>query len=130
MPGVGFFLFLWRFMRAIVDGLKDAQFRGLLTSVILILLTGMMVYHHLEGWSWLDSLYFCVITLTTVGYGDFSPQTSGGKIFTMIYLVIGLGVLSSFIVLVAERQLDSRVRLLPRRDNVAQASPKEGEKPT
>ena len=33
------------------------------------LLTGTLVYHLLEDWSWVDSLYFSVVTLTTVGYG-------------------------------------------------------------
>ncbi len=108
MPGIGLVLFLVRFVRAIASGLKDPQFRGLLVLVILLLLSGMLFYHQVEGWSWLDALYFSLITLTTVGYGDFSPQTSAGKIFTMIYIVLGLGVLSSFILMVAERQLDLR----------------------
>ena len=95
--------------------MKDPQFRGLLGSVLLLLLTGTLVYHNLEGWSWLDSFYFSLITLSTVGYGDFSPKTAAGKIFTMIYILIGLGVLSSFILMVAERQLDARLPFLQRR---------------
>lgn len=56
-----------------------------------------MVYHYLEGWEWLDSIYFCIITLTTVGYGDFSPQTDAGKAFTIIYIIMGVGIILSFI---------------------------------
>jgi hypothetical protein len=37
----------------------------------------------------LDSLYFSVITLATVAYGDFSPYTMAGKIFTVFYIFIG-----------------------------------------
>jgi voltage-gated potassium channel Kch len=48
-------------------------------------------------------LYFSVITLTTVGYGDFSPQTPAGKIFTMIYVLVGLGLISGFVYLLADR---------------------------
>lgn len=51
----------------------------------------------------MDSLYFSVITLTTVGYGDFSPQTPGGKIFTMIDILVGLGLISGFVYLLADR---------------------------
>ena len=56
-----------------------------------------MSYHYLEGWDFVDSLYFSVITLTTVGYGDFSPQTTGGKLFTIFYIFIGLGMILSFL---------------------------------
>jgi len=51
----------------------------------------------LEGWTWLDALYFSIITLTTIGYGDFSPQTDMGKIFTIFYIVIGIGIILSFV---------------------------------
>jgi hypothetical protein len=93
-----------RLVRSIRDGLKEPEFRGLFWSVLLILFTGTWFYHQVEGWGWLDSLYFSVITLTTVGYGDFSPQTAVGKIFTVVYIILGLGLLSSFVLLLADFQ--------------------------
>ena len=60
-------------------------------------IVGSSVYHFLEGWSWIDSLYFSVITLTTIGYGDFSPVTDTGKLFTIFYIIIGLGMILTFI---------------------------------
>ena len=39
-----------------------------------MLLAGVLVYHWLEGWSYLDALYFCVVSLATVGYGDLTPR--------------------------------------------------------
>ena len=64
----------------------------------------MIFYHGVEGWGWLDSLYFSVITLTTVGYGDFAPKTDAGKVFTIIYILVGLGILAGFISLMAQNQ--------------------------
>lgn len=66
-------------------------------SAILVLITGTLFYHFIEWWRYLDSLYFSVITATTIGYGDITPQTDAGKIFTIIYVFISIGVLTSFI---------------------------------
>ena len=85
------------FIKTIISFLKDDEYRDLLLTTIVIIGIGSVVYHYLEDWDWLDSIYFSIITLTTIGYGDFSPQTQGGKIFTMFYILIGLGMILSFI---------------------------------
>ncbi len=85
------------FLRTIISFLRDDQYRDLLFTSIFVLGLGTVVYHYLEGWPWIDCLYFSVITLTTIGYGDFSPATTGGKLFTIFYILIGLGMILSFI---------------------------------
>ena len=89
------------FSRKMRQGWKDIEFRGLFWSMLVFLFTGTLFYRAIEEWSWIDSFYFTVITLTTVGYGDFSPQTDSGKLFTVIYIIMGLGMLSSFIIKLA-----------------------------
>ena len=84
-------------IRVIVSFLKDKEYLELLLTTTIVLLFGSIIFHFVEGWRWLDSIYFCVITLTTIGYGDFSPRTDIGKVFNMFYIVIGLGLILSFI---------------------------------
>lgn len=85
------------FIKTVIAFLKDKDYREILISTLIVITIGTVFYHFQEGWGWLDSLYFSVITLTTIGYGDFSPATDLGKIFTLFYIVIGLGMILSFI---------------------------------
>ena len=62
----------------------------LLSFLAIFALTGGSIFYHIvEKWSWINSVYFSVITLTTVGYGDLLPTTNASKIFTMFYVFIG-----------------------------------------
>lgn len=85
------------FLRAIIFSLKDPEFRGLLIFTGLILLVGTVFYHNVEGWNYLDALYFCVVSLATVGYGDLVPKTALGKIFTIFFLMFGIGLFLLFL---------------------------------
>ena len=51
---------------------------------------GCSAYSVLEGWSPLQSLYFLTVTITTVGYGDVVPLSAAGKLFTSVYLLLGI----------------------------------------
>ena len=51
---------------------------------------GCVAYNWLEGWSPVDSVYFLTVMATTVGYGDVTPTTDAGKLFTAIYALIGI----------------------------------------
>ncbi len=59
---------------------------------IILLLIGMLFYSYSEKWSYIDSLYFSVITLATVGYGDLHPTNPMSKIFTIFYVLVGVGL--------------------------------------
>jgi len=83
--------------RALWTSLQDPKFRGLFLTFTILVLVGGLFYHNVEGWSLLDSVYFCVATLATVGYGDFAPTTSLGKIFTVFYIIFGIGIFIAFV---------------------------------
>lgn len=53
---------------------------------------GTIVFHVLEGWSIVDSLYLTAQTLTTVGFGDLAPQTRSGRMFATVFMILGVGI--------------------------------------
>jgi voltage-gated potassium channel len=91
-----FVLTLARFIRAFGRGLKDAEFRALLFVLVSLLASGTLFYSKVEGWGILDSLYFSVSTLATIGDRDLHPTTPFSKVFTMVYILLGVGVFVAF----------------------------------
>ncbi len=77
----------------------------------------MLFYRGTEGWTLFQSLYFSVITLTTVGYGDFSPDTFAGRLFTIFYVLAGVGIIVAFVSEIASNAAaEARERVERRRD--------------
>lgn len=85
------------FFGTILSFLKNKEYRELLYTTAVILAIGTVGYHFIEGWRYLDALYFSIVTLTTIGLGDMAPVTDTGKIFTILYIIMGVGVILHFI---------------------------------
>jgi len=100
--------------------------RHLIISIFLSLFTffsGVVGYMVIEGWALLDSIYMTAITLSTVGYGEVTPLTQSGRIFTIILVISGVGftmyvagAVIQFLVegrvrnLMGRRRLDSKIK--------------------
>lgn len=112
---IGLWSILRRFGQAIRRGWSEPEFRGLLSLVAVVIASGTVFYRVVEGWRWLDSLYFTVITLTTVGYGDISPETDLGKGFTIVFILVGIGLLLAFIERVARYASEANAEARERR---------------
>lgn len=59
----------------------------LIITLTLYVVSGVLFYHFENGWSYLDSIYFCAVTLSTVGYGGYGlePDSTSSRLFTMGY---------------------------------------------
>ena len=72
-------------------------YKVLAVSSLALILLGTVTFSALEDWSYVDSLYFSVVTATTVGFGDLTPDTDGAKLFTVFYIVAGLSIVGTFL---------------------------------
>ena len=81
-------------------------YRYLLVAALFMIILGTVFYHLQEHLSWLNAYYFSVISLTTVGYGDITPHTAIGKIFTTFYVLIGIGIITTFVSLRMQRRAE------------------------
>jgi len=103
------FSYLSSFFSSIKENFHDHEFRVLFILVLFVLGIGTIFYHTVEGFRYVDALYFSVTTLATVGYGDFAPVTDLGKIFTIFYIFIGLGIIAAFINTLSQRQIKNQM---------------------
>jgi voltage-gated potassium channel len=84
-------------MVSVLNLLTLPDIRNLLMLTVFILIAGTIVFHGLEGWDYIDSFYFSVITLTTIGYGDLHPTTPLSKLCVVVFVFLGLGIILGFI---------------------------------
>jgi voltage-gated potassium channel len=105
-------ILIQRFMR---DVLRQPSM-GLRACLLLaaVLLYGSSGYLYFEGpdnpdLGWQDALWYSLVTLTTVGYGDFFPKTAGGRFLVGVpLLVLGVGLLGFMLSVVATALISAR----------------------
>ena len=119
--------------RAVADVWRDPETKALPIVAGALVLTGTLFYWRFEDWTIVEAFYFCIVTLTTVGYGDFAPTNAGTQIFTVVYILTGFGVLVALLTSVAQQYLRHkaeaprpRERLRARRQG---AQPTAGDEP-
>lgn len=98
-------LLLRELARAIAAVWRDPETRALPLVAGGLVLVGTIFYWYFEDWTVVEALYFSVVTLTTIGYGDLAPTSSGSQIFTIVYILIGLGVFVALLTSVAQQFL-------------------------
>ncbi len=82
---------------AVAEVWDDHAFKVISAAALIVVTTGTVAFHFLEDWSWVDSLYFSVVAVTTVGFGDLVPTTDAAKLFTVAYVIAGISVLGLYL---------------------------------
>jgi voltage-gated potassium channel len=77
-----FYVFLWR------------RLRLPLVTLVCVNIMGAAGYHALLGWSWSDSFFMTITTVTSVGYGEIQPLDGVGRVFTSGLILLGVGAIA------------------------------------
>lgn len=94
-----------------------ARISAAFSALFLLILVGMVGFHHFEGWNWIQSFYFTVTTLTTVGYGDLHPTHDSSRLFTAFFILAGVGVALTALGIIGAAYLEQRAtRIVEQRE--------------
>ncbi len=91
------------------QALQHTLYVRLMFSAVALLALGTVVFRWLEDWSWVDSFYFSAVAVTTVGFGDLSPSTDGAKLFTVLYILLGISIFATALDARLKRHAEKRV---------------------
>ncbi len=84
-------------------------------AIISVFSIGTFGYCFIEKWSVLDSLYMTVITLATVGFGEINPLSAHGRIFTIILILGGIGIMTYIFTTLASIVVEGHLKNVFRR---------------
>lgn len=83
-----------------------------LTSITTL---GTVTFMFLEDWTLIESLYFTIATITTVGYGDLHPTTDISRLATIVLLLLGVTTVLTSLTVIGTKYVQRQERLLERR---------------
>ncbi|WP_417431114.1 potassium channel family protein [Halpernia sp.] len=77
--------------------LHKKRYRYLFYTTLIVLIIGVVGFHYLEDWRWIDSLNYAVSTMVTTGNAGVIPKTDIGKIFNVFYMLTSVILILFFI---------------------------------
>ncbi len=95
-----------------MDSVREKIIYSVSLAVVMIII-GAFFYNLQEGWNWVDSVYFAVSTLTTVGFGDLHPTHPISRLFMIFYMLIGIPIMFYTITMLGIYSIEKRAYTKP-----------------
>jgi len=113
---ISFFINILKLLGVVFVGIKNDQEFRILLFILVIMLTGStLFYSSIESWRIIDALYFSVMTMATIGYGDFIPTTDLSKLFTIFFTFLSVGVFVSINTKIVLMSVNQKKQMLLKR---------------
>jgi len=83
-----------------------------ITLALSIIIIGTLGYMIIEGWSFVDAFYMAVITVSTVGYKEVHEVDTAGRIFTVFFVLSGVGFTLYVAGAIVQFMVEGRIRII------------------
>ena len=80
-------------LKRVAQTLRNDRLDRVLLALVVIILAGMLGMAYFDSLPLADSLWWTIVTITTVGYGDISPASVGGRVVGVLLMLFGIGFL-------------------------------------
>ncbi len=98
----------WIFKRLAIKIRKENLHKVGIIVFILVALASLLFWRLEAGLSFIDAVWWSIVTVTTVGYGDISPATPGGRIVGIVLMITGIGLLGVLTATIATLFIEER----------------------
>lgn len=86
------------------------QLKMAIVYILCVVTIGVIGFASIEHLPWLDAIYLTTTTITTVGYGDVVPVTAAGKIFTILFMICGVGTAGYMLTLIMSIIIEGHIK--------------------
>ena len=84
-------------------------FKSFVIWILWLIIIGWIVFVIIEWRTFLDAIYFVIMTMTTIGYGDIVPTTEIGKIFAILFAFSGVPIFVGIVGLIFEWRIKNSI---------------------